>query len=292
LLFRSEAFFMPDFIELHEVHFSYSAPSGPAIPALGGLDLTLRRGEYWVILGRNGSGKSTLARLLNGLLAPTSGQVLVDGLDTRDPAALREVRRRVGLVFQVPDNQLIANTVEEDVAFGPENLGIAHEELVERVRTALATVGMSEQRQRPPHLLSAGQKQRVAIAGILAMRPDCLVLDEATAMLDPAGRRDVLELVVGLHRAGTTVVAITHHMVEALTADRVAVLHEGKLALTGTPREIFAQTDKLHEFGLSLPPIPALAWELHRRCLAFPTNLLTVAELADAIRDQLRVRAR
>ena len=283
---------MPEFIEFHKVHFSYPAPSGPTIPALRGLDLTIRRGEYWVVLGRNGSGKSTLARLLNGLLTPTAGRVLVDGLDTRDSAALREVRRQVGLVFQVPDNQLIANTVEEDVAFGPENLGMPQEELAERVRAALTTVGLWELRRRPPHHLSAGQKQRVAIAGILAMRPDCLVLDEATAMLDPAGRRDVLELVAGLHRAGATVVAITHHMAEALTADRVAVLHQGKLALTDTPRAVFAQTEKLTEFGLNLPPVPALAWELHRRHPAFPANLLTVVELAEAIRERTRVKAR
>jgi energy-coupling factor transporter ATPase len=283
---------MSSFIEFHDVQFSYPAPTGSASPALRNLDLAIRRGEYWVILGRNGSGKSTLARLLNGLLAPTGGRVIVDGLDTRDTAVLREVRRRVGLVFQTPDNQLIANTVEEDVAFGPENLGVPHGELVERVRTALTTVGMWELRQRPPHLLSAGQKQRVAIAGILAMRPDCLVLDEATAMLDPAGRRDVLELVAGLHSAGATVVAITHHMTEAILADRVAVLHEGKLALTGTPREIFAQAEKLREFGLSLPPVLALAREMNRRRPAFPVNVLTVAELAEAIREQSRVTTR
>lgn len=282
---------MPDSIQLHDVHFTYPLPSGQAIPALRGIDLTIGRGEYWAILGRNGSGKSTLARLLNGLLIPTSGRVLVDGWDTREPAALREIRQRVGLVFQVPDNQLIANTVEEDVAFGPENLGVPREAIVERVRAALTTVGMWEYRQRPPHMLSAGQKQRVAIAGILAMQPECLVLDEATAMLDPAGRRDVLALVADLHHAGTTIVAITHHMAEALDADRVAVLHQGELKLSGTPREIFAQAALLREVGLSLPPVPALAHELHRRRSAFPAGALTLAELVEAVREQTVARA-
>ncbi len=282
---------MPDFIQLHDTHFTYPVPSGEPISALRGIDLTVKRGEYWVVLGRNGSGKSTLARLLNGLLVPTSGRVLVEGRDTRDPAESREIRRRVGLVFQVPDNQLIANTVEEDVAFGPENLGVPREEIIERVRAALTTVGMWEHRQRPPHMLSAGQKQRVAIAGILAMKPECLVLDEATAMLDPAGRRDVLALVADLHRAGKTIVAITHHMTEALDADRVAVLHQGELKLSGTPRDVFAQAALLHDVGLSLPPIPALAQELHRRCAEFPAGLLTLRELAEAVREQIGVRA-
>jgi len=271
---------MSAFIQIENVDFTY--PTGTY--ALKGVTLSIEAGEYWAILGRNGSGKTTLARLLNGLITPTSGRVTVDGWSTADLHRLRDIRQRVGLVFQSPDNQLIASTVEEDVAFGLENLGLPHNEMSERIRYALATVGMWEHRSRPPSRLSAGQKQRVAIAGILAMRPACLVLDEATSMLDPVGRREVLSIARQLHRAGVTIVAITHNMAEALQADRIAILDEGRLALSGTPRDVFAQPAALEQCGLELPPVAALAHELHRRDSRFPPTCLTVSDLMRAFR--------
>jgi len=275
---------MSTLIQLRDVSFAYTFHSGPSAPVLQNITLAIQRGEYLAILGRNGSGKSTLARLLNGLLKPSAGQIVVDGLDTSHPVNLRDIRQRVGLVFQRPDNQLIASTVEEDVAFGPENLGIARDEMEKRVHSALTAVGMWEHRQRPPHMLSAGQKQRVAIAGILSMQPLCVVMDEATSMLDPAGRREVLHIMQELNRGGTTVVAITHHMAEAVHADRIVVLDHGTLALEGPPRQVFAQPDQLRAMGLDLPPFAALAQELHRRQAAFPAGLLTLSEIVDAAR--------
>lgn len=277
-----------DSIEIQDVHFSYRLAVGSPIPALCGLSLTITGGEYLTVLGRNGSGKSTLARLLNGLLLPTSGQVLVGGLDTRRHSNQRTIRRSIGLVFQSPDNQLIANTVEEDVAFGPENIGVSPDELEKRVRWALEVVGMWEHRTRPPHMLSAGQKQRVAIAGVLAMRPRHLVLDEATAMLDPAGRRDVLHIVSDLHRAGTTVVAITHHVSEALLADRVAILDHGRLLHIGAPGALLTREKDLRSVGLEAPPVVRLVQELRYRGMAVTEETMTGTELADAL---LRLRA-
>ena len=276
---------MSALVQLHDVSFAYASRSGPSALVLKNITLGIDRGEYLVILGRNGSGKSTLARLLNGLLTPTSGQVQVDGLDTSHAANLRDIRQRVGLVFQSPDNQLIASTVEEDVAFGPENLGVSRGEMEKRVRSALTAVGMWEHRQRPPHMLSAGQKQRVAVAGIIAMQPLCVVMDEATSMLDPAGRRDVLDIMDDLHRSGTTVVAITHHMAEATQADRLVVLDQGKLALEGTPRQVFSQPSRLRAMGLGLPQVAALAYELHSRRPAFPAGLLTPSEIVAAVQQ-------
>jgi energy-coupling factor transporter ATPase len=278
---------MPEFIQLRNVSFSYPAQQTGQVFALRDINLDIQQGEYLAVLGHNGSGKSTLARLLNGLLLPTVGQVSVDGLDTTDELHIRDIRQRVGMVFQSPDNQLIANTVEEDVAFGPENLGIPRPELLDRVNQALVLAGMGDFRRRPPHMLSAGQKQRVAIAGILAMRPSCLILDEATAMLDPAGRKEVLEIAHNLHESGTTIIAITHNMEETLQAGRIAVLSQGQLALTGTPREIFSQAGRLRTWGLGLPPITALAHELNHRHDSFPADCLNSGELAYAIRHQI-----
>ena len=270
-------------LRLEDVSFSYHPnDAGPRL-ALKEINLTIAQGEYVAIIGHNGSGKSTLARHLNALLLPTRGQVWVRSWNTRDAAFRRDIRSTVGMVFQVPDNQIVATTVEDDVAFGPENLGVPEEELGERVRQALTTVGLWEERQRPPHQLSAGQKQRLAIAGVIAMRPQCLVLDEATSLLDPQGRADLLATLRQLHAAGTTIIAITHHMPEAAEAQRVLIMAEGRIALEGTPRQVFAQADRLRSLGLDMPPVAALANALHRRRADFPPDLLTVPELADAV---------
>src|SRR2546427_539200 len=240
------------------------------------------RGEFVAIVGGNGSGKSTLAKHLNALLLPTEGEVFVDGMNTRDRGALWEIRQRVGMVFQNPDNQLVATVVEEDVAFGPENLGLPPAEIVARVDEALRVVEMAEYRQHEPHLLSGGQKQRVAIAGILAMRPQCLLLDEATTMLDPQGQREVMETIQRLNRDGVTVIHITHAMEEAVQCPRVIVLADGRVALDGPPAEVFSRVEELERFRLVLPPIPALAHRLRRDGLPIPEGMLHVGELAGA----------
>ena len=232
------------------------------VEALRGIDLAIREGEYVALVGANGSGKSTLARHLNALLLPSRGDVWIEGINTRDATRLREIRHTVQMVFQQPDTQLVATIVEEDVAFGPENFGVAEDELPGRVCAALETVGLWAHRQRPPHLLSAGQKQRVAIAGTLAVNPRVLVLDEATAMLDPAGRGAVLDIVRHLHAGGTTIVAITHAMDEAAQADRIVVLAEGRVAMDGTPRQVFARAKELRSLGLDVPPVAGLALRL------------------------------
>ena len=235
-------------------------------------------------MGANGSGKSTLAKCLNGLLLPTAGRVVVDGLDTADPATIWAVRQRVGMVFQNPDNQLVATVVEEDVAFGPENLGLPSAEIRQRVADALRVVGMWEYRRHEPHLLSGGQKQRVAIAGILAMRPRCLILDEATAMLDPQGRLEVLDTVARLNRdEGITIVHITHAMEEAVLARRVIALAGGRLVLDETPASAFARPDRLRDLRLALPPVAALVHALRTSGLPVPGQPLTVAELVSAL---------
>jgi len=235
-------------------------------------------------VGANGSGKSTLAKCLNGLLLPTAGRVVVDGLDTADPATIWAVRQRVGMVFQNPDNQLVATVVEEDVAFGPENLGLPSAEIRQRVADALRVVGMWEYRRHEPHLLSGGQKQRVAIAGILAMRPRCLILDEATAMLDPQGRLEVLDTVARLNRdEGITIVHITHAMEEAVLARRVIALAGGRLVLDETPASAFARPDRLRDLRLALPPVAALVHALRTSGLPVPGQPLTVAELVSAL---------
>ena len=267
---------METMIQTENVQFAY--------PAEDGVTLAIERGSFVVVLGHNGSGKSTLAKTLNGVLLPCGGRVLVEGMDTRDEEKLLAIRQRVGMVFQNPDNQIVANVVEEDVAFAPENLGVPTEEIRRRVDDALAAVGMSEFVRHAPHLLSGGQKQRIAIAGVLAMEPACIVLDEATAMLDPVGRREVLSTVHRLNREkGITVVLITHHMDEAEEADRVVVMDDGKVAMDGTPREVFTQVDALRSMGLTVPDTVDLLDRLRRDGVDVPLDALTVEACADAI---------
>ncbi|MCL6499446.1 MAG: energy-coupling factor transporter ATPase [Firmicutes bacterium] len=268
-------------MEVHHLTHVYHAGTPQEVRAVHDVSLTVHRGEFLALVGGNGSGKSTLAKHLNALLLPTEGRVVVDGLDTRDPHALWEIRRKVGMVFQNPDNQIVATVVEEDVAFGPENLGLPPEEIAQRVEEALRTVGMLEHRRREPHLLSGGQKQRVAIAGVLAMRPQCIVLDEATTMLDPEGRREVLRTAHRLReQEGIAVVHITHNMEEAAQADRVVVLHEGRVALEGTPREVFRDVQRLRRLRLDLPEVAELSGCLRRRGIPVEGQPLDPEELA------------
>ena len=272
-------------IETKDLTFTYPAPEGETNPpALRGVTTEIEKGSFTVVLGHNGSGKSTFAKHLNAVLLPCGGAVYVAGMDTRDEQLLLEIRRRTGMVFQNPDNQIVANVVEEDVAFGPENLGVPTAEIRRRVDDALAAVGMEKFAQHAPHLLSGGQKQRVAIAGILAMEPECIVLDEATAMLDPAGRREVIDTVLRLNRErGITVVLITHHMAEAERADRVIVMNDGQVAMDGRPRDVFAQVDELHALGLAAPDTVELLYRLQKAGLDVSLDSLTVDECADTI---------
>ncbi len=279
---------MEPIIRIEQVHHIYRSESQQrTVQALAGVNLEIQRGEYVAIVGRNGSGKSTLAKHLNALLLPTHGDVWVKGWNTMDRLRLRDIRSTVGMVFQTPDNQIVATIVEEDVAFGPENLGVARHELVRRVDWALDQVEMSQYRKRAPHLLSGGQKQRVCIAGVLAMQPDILVLDEATAMLDPLGRNEVLAIAHRLNKEqGVTVVAITHFMREAVDADRIVVMSEGRVVMEGPPRQIFRQSSQLQELHLDVPHITQLAADLHARFPAFPADLLTVDEMVAAVAAQ------
>ena len=272
-------------IETKELTYTYPAPEGETNPpALRGVSVTIEKGSFTVVLGHNGSGKSTFAKHLNAVLLPCGGAVYVEGMDTRDESLLLEIRRRTGMVFQNPDNQIVANVVEEDVAFGPENLGVPTAEIRRRVDDALAAVGMEQFARHAPHLLSGGQKQRIAIAGILAMEPECIVLDEATAMLDPAGRREVIDTVRRLNRErGITVVLITHHMAEAESADRVIVMNDGQVAMDGAPHDVFAQVDRLHELGLAAPDTVELLHLLREAGIDVPLTGLTVDECADTI---------
>lgn len=259
-------------------------PGDREVVALDGIDLAIDRGEFVSIVGANGSGKSTLARHLNGLLLPTAGEVWVAGMSTRDPARLWEIRRTVGMVFQNPDNQLVATTVEEDVAFGPENLGLPPEEIAARVDEALRAVGMEEHRLRAPHHLSGGQKQRVAIAGVLAMRPQCVVLDEPTTMLDPAGRAEVLATVLRLHREhGLTVVLITHFMEEAALAGRVVVMARGRVVAEGPPAQVFEDADLLAAAGVKPPAAAWLARRLRAHGLELPRGIVDAEGLVEAL---------
>ena len=272
-------------IETKYLTYTYPAPEGETNPpALRGVSVTIEKGSFTVVLGHNGSGKSTFAKHLNAVLLPCGGAVYVEGMDTRDERMLLEIRRRTGMVFQNPDNQIVANVVEEDVAFGPENLGVPTAEIRRRVDDALAAVGMEQFARHAPHLLSGGQKQRIAIAGILAMEPECIVLDEATAMLDPAGRREVIDTVRRLNRErGITVVLITHHMAEAESADRVIVMNDGQVAMDGAPHDVFAQVDRLHELGLAAPDTVELLHLLREAGMDVPLTGLTVDECADTI---------
>ena len=277
---------MSTMIKTEKLSFTYPAEDGgqQETSALREVDLEIKKGSFVTILGHNGSGKSTLAKHMNAVLLPTGGKVWVEGMDTADPALLLEIRRRIGMVFQNPDNQIVANVVEEDVAFAPENLGVPSAEIRKRVDDALEAVGMTEYARHAPHLLSGGQKQRIAIAGVLAMRPQCIVLDEATAMLDPIGRSEVISTIERLNRdEGITVVLITHHMNEAEHADRVIVMNEGRVAMDGAPREVFAQVEKLKSIGLTVPDTVELLYELRGAGCDLPLTAITVDECADAI---------
>ncbi len=274
-------------IKIEGLHFHYNPQSEHPIHAIKGIDLQVHPGEYLVIVGHNGSGKSTLAKNINVLLKPTEGDVWVKGLNTRESANTLSIRSAVGMVFQIPDNQIVSTIVEQDVAFGPENLGVPEDELHERVEWALSVVDMLEHRQRPPHRLSAGQKQRVAIAGVIAMKPEVLVLDEATAMLDPEGRRSVLAAVRKLNQEGVTVIAITHFMHEAAEGNRVIVMEAGKIVTKGTPREVFSQVEELRALQLDVPQTTELSYRLNQRDPTFPPDLLLVDDLADEIQRRV-----
>ena len=256
----------------------------PGVAVFKELDITIEEGSFVAILGTNGCGKSTLAKHFNAILLPTGGKVWAWGMDTSNEEMIIPIRRKVGMVFQNPDNQIVANVVEEDVAFGPENLGVAAPEIRSRVDRALKQVGMYEYREHAPHLLSGGQKQRIAIAGVIAMAPKCIVLDEPTAMLDPKGRREVMETITRLNQdKNITVVLITHHMEEAAQAGRVIVLHKGKVAADGTPQEVFSQVELLHGLGLAAPETVELCYELNRQGFSIPLDKLEIEECAQAL---------
>ncbi|QSO51528.1 energy-coupling factor transporter ATPase [Alicyclobacillus curvatus] len=279
-------------VELQQVSFSYTLGGKQKIPVFQDISLTIYEGEYVAVIGHNGSGKSTLAKHLNGILIPESGVVLVDGMDTKDKEKKLDIRRRVGMVFQSPDNQLVATIVEDDVAFGLENLGVPQAQMKARVDEALQAVGMEAFRNRPPHFLSGGQKQRVAIAGILAMRPECLVLDEATSMLDTFGRKEILGVVRSLHQQGMTIVTITHHMSEVAEVDRVIVMEAGKVVLEGTPREIFAQHEVLEQLQLDIPESNQIARAVHEVVPQFRADLISRTEVIDEVERLMQVERR
>ena len=280
---------MSDIIKTEHLTFTYLPEEGQeAVPALRGVELSVEQGSFVVILGHNGSGKSTLAKHMNAILLPEGGTVWVDGMDTADEGLLLEVRRRVGMVFQNPDNQIVANVVEEDVAFGPENLGVPTEEIQARVTSALKAVGMEEFTLHAPHHLSGGQKQRIAIAGVIAMEPACIVLDESTAMLDPLGRREVLDTVGRLNREkGITVVLITHHMDEAALADRVVVMDSGRVVMDGAPQEVLVRMEELRAIGLDAPHTVELLHGLRADGFDVPLDALGIQECAEAIVNAL-----
>ncbi len=271
-------------IKIENLRHYYNDGDGNEVKALDGISLEIAQGEFVAVIGANGSGKSTLARHLNALLLPASGKVFVGGIDTADENKLWDVRQQVGMVFQNPDNQIVAAIVEEDVAFGPENIGVPGPEIRPRVEKALALVGMTEYAKHAPHLLSGGQKQRVAIAGIMALEPKCIVLDEPTAMLDPQGRREIVETVRKLNREKKiTIVYITHYMTEALAADRVVVMDKGHIRFSGTPREVFSRVDELEALGLEAPLAAKIASELRKSGVKLPRDIITDEELAQAL---------
>lgn len=275
---------MGEFITVKDMCHTYLAHEGEEVQALDHINISIYKGEFVAIIGTNGSGKSTLAKHFNALLTPNSGQCIVNGLDTSVTENTWEIRQSVGMVFQNPDNQIVATLVEEDVAFGPENLGVEPAEIRKRVAEALQDVGMEEYRQHSPHLLSGGQKQRVAIAGVLAMRSDCLVLDEPTAMLDPQGRQEVLSTVLRLHREQQiTIIYITHFMEEAVAADRVIVMEQGRVVMEGVPKEVFSQVNRLKELGLDVPVAAELSYCLRQLNMAIPEKIITDEELVVAV---------
>ena len=270
--------------DICHVSHTFETEEGKTFDALKDVTAQIKKGEFTAIIGTNGSGKSTLARHLNALLLPTEGELIVEGMRTSDADRVWDIRQKVGMVFQNPDNQLVAAVVEEDVAFGPENLGVPPEEIRERVDLALEKVGMTSYRKQAPSMLSGGQKQRVAIAGVLAMKPDCIVLDEPTAMLDPKGRKEVMDTIHELNKTeGITIVLITHFMEEAVTADHILVIDKGVLKMEGTPREIFSQADKVTEIGLDVPVPADLARRLRKKGMAVSERCMTDEELGEAL---------
>ena len=281
---------MNEIISVENLAYTYPGlDSEPGVVVFEDMNLKVEEGTFVAILGTNGCGKSTLAKHFNSILLPTGGKVYVCGIDTANEERILQVRRNVGMVFQNPDNQIVANVVEEDVAFGPENLGISSPEIRHRVNKALKQVGMYEYREHAPHLLSGGQKQRIAIAGVIAMEPKCIVLDEPTAMLDPRGRREVVETIGRLNKEkGITVVLITHHMDEAAKADRVVVLHKGKVTADGTPEEVFSQVELLHNIGLAAPESVELCWELNKQGFQLPLDQLEPEKCAQALYDLVK----
>ena len=270
-------------IRLEDVSYTYENSEENTHPAVHSLNLEVRRGEFLAVLGHNGSGKSTVAKLLNAILVPTKGEVTVDGMNTADESKITDIRKKVGMVFQNPDNQIVATLVEDDVAFGPENLGLEPSEIRTRVDEALKSVGMYEFRLFEPHKLSGGQKQRVAIAGVIAMRTDCIIFDESTAMLDPKGRTEVMETAKKLNAEGITVVFITHFMEEAVLADRIAVMADGEIIGTDTPENIFKDEKLLKKAGLELPPSAKLAEEIRKSGIELPDSVITVEQCAQAL---------
>ena len=275
---------MSNIIETRDLHFSYSNGEGASPSVLNGVDITIEEGTFVAVLGHNGSGKSTLAKHMNAILLPSGGKVYVDGIDTLDEDKLLDIRRTVGMVFQNPDNQLVATVVEEDVAFGPENLGVPPEEIRARVDEALRLVGMSEYARHEPHRLSGGQKQRIAIAGIIAMMPECMIFDESTAMLDPMGRREVVDTMEMLRREkNITVITITHHMDEAARADRIIVLDDGRILRDGTPEQIFSEPEILAQAGLDVPQSAALVHGLRERGIELPGKIGTIEDCVETV---------
>ena len=271
---------MENMIEILNLIFEYTSEGKETVKAVNEVSVKVKKGEFVAIIGHNGSGKSTLAKHMNALLLPSGGKVYVMGLDTSKEENTWQIRQTAGMVFQNPDNQIVATVVEEDVAFGPENLGIEPREIRSRVKEALKSVDMAEYRKKGPHLLSGGQKQRVAIAGVIAMKPKCIILDEPTAMLDPSGRKEVLETIKRLNKEeNITIVHITHFMDEAVEADRVIVMEEGKIVLQGTPREVFAQVEVLKKLGLDVPQVTELAAQLIKTGISIPKDILTVDEM-------------
>ena len=281
---------MNEAIRVEHINYTYpGVDDTPGVAVFTDLSLTIEQGSFVAVLGSNGCGKSTLAKHFNSILLPCGGKVYVCGLDTSDEELLIRIRRNVGMVFQNPDNQIVANVVEEDVAFGPENLGISSPEIARRVEQALKHVGMYEYREHAPHLLSGGQKQRIAIAGIIAMEPQCIVLDEPTAMLDPRGRKEVMDTVKKLNQEkNITVVLITHHMDEAAQADRVVVLHKGAVAADGTPEEVFSQVALLHSIGLAAPETVELCYALNNEGFRLPLNKPEIEQCAQALFDAVK----
>ncbi|MBE6047056.1 MAG: energy-coupling factor transporter ATPase [Clostridium sp.] len=252
--------------------------------AIKGIDLKVKKGEFLVVLGHNGSGKSTIAKHINALVQPSSGTVIIDGMDTSNEENIWKIRSKAGMVFQNPDNQLVATIVEEDVAFGPENLGIDPKDIRKRVDDSLEKVGMSEYKRHAPHLLSGGQKQRIAIAGVLAMKPECIVFDEPTAMLDPSGRKDVMDSIMDLNKNyGITIVLITHYMDEAAMGDRIVVVDDGKIIMEGTPKKVFSQVETMKKIGLDVPQVTELSYELRKEGIDIDSEILNIDEMVDAL---------